>query len=254
MITLTNKYPSLRDKKVFITGGGSGIGEHIVQEFCRQGAQVTFIDIDKASSQKLVERLEEETDSRPHFIFCDVRNIASLHAAMASAMEVMGGMTTLINNASRDDRHAISEVTPEYWDECLNINLRPHFFSIQKAVQQMQEGDSIINMGSIGWMRGRPDIAGYTTSKGGISAMTRTMAREVGSKGIRVNSVVPGAVVTERQKQLWLSPEEDQKFLDLQALKFRIQPDDVVAMVMFLASDDSRACTGQNFIVDAGIV
>ena len=136
----------------------------------------------------------------------------------------------------------------------LNINLRPHFFSTQKAVEQMQEGGSIINMGSIGWMRGRPDIAGYTTSKGAISALTRTMARELGPQGIRVNSVVPGAIVTERQKKMWLSPEVDQQFLDLQSLKFRIQPDDVVAMVTFLASDDSRACTGQNFIVDAGVV
>ena len=254
MATLTNKYPSLQDKKVFITGGGSGIGEHIVKELCRQGAQVTFVDIDEESSQKLIERLRKETDNQPRFISCDVRSIASLREAMEAAKESMTGLTTLINNASRDDRHAISEVTPEYWDECLNINLRPHFFSMQKAAERMQEGGSIINMGSIGWMRGRPDIAGYTTSKGAISALTRTMAREVGPRGIRVNSVVPGAIVTERQKQLWLSPEVNQEFLDMQSLKFRIQPDDVVAMVMFLASDDSRACTGQNFIVDAGVV
>ena len=254
MTTLTNKYPSLQNKKVFITGGGSGIGEHIVGEFCRQGARVTFIDIDEEPSQKLVERLAKEAGNQPRFIFCDVRNIASLREAMEAAKESMGALTTLINNASRDDRHAISEVTPEYWDECLNINLRPHFFSIQKAAEQMQEGGSIINMGSIGWMRGRPDIAAYTTSKGAISALTRTMAREVGPQGIRVNSVVPGAIVTERQKKLWLSSEVDQQFLDLQSLKFRIQPDDVVAMVMFLASDDSRACTGQNFIVDGGVV
>ncbi len=254
MAILTNKYPSLQDKKVFITGGGSGIGEYIVQQFCRQGARVTFIDIDRESSLKLVERLEKETGNQPRFIYCDVKDIASLHEAMEAAKESMGALTTLINNAACDERHAISEVTPEYWDECLNINLRPHFFSIQKAAEQMQEGGSIINMGSIGWMRGRPDIAAYTTSKGAISALTRTMAREIGPQGIRVNSVVPGAIVTERQKSLWLSPEVDQQFLDLQALKFRIQPDDVVAMVMFLASDDSRACTGQNFIVDAGVV
>lgn len=254
MTTLTNKYPSLQGKNVFVTGGGTGIGEHIVQEFCRQGSQVAFVDIDEEPSQKLVERLGKETGNEPSFIFCDVRDIACLQEAMEATKESLGALTTLVNNAARDDRHSISEVTPEYWDECLDINLRPHFFSMQNAAQQMQEGGSIINMGSIGWIRGRPDLAGYTTSKGAISALTRTMARELGPQGIRVNSVVPGAVVTPRQKKMWLSAEVDQQFLNLQSLKFRIQPDDVVAMVMFLASDDSRACTGQNFIVDAGVV
>jgi NAD(P)-dependent dehydrogenase (short-subunit alcohol dehydrogenase family) len=166
----------------------------------------------------------------------------------------MGGLTTLINNAGKDDRHAIEDVTPEYWDNCMNINLRPHFFTMQKAAELMTGGGSVINLGSISWMRGRPGIAGYSCAMGAISALTRTMARELGPRGIRVNSVVPGAVVTERQIKLWLTPELDQQFLDMQALKFRIQPDDIVAMALFLASDDSRACTGQNFIVDAGIV
>lgn len=252
--TLTNQYPSLQGKSVFITGGGTGIGAHIVREFCRQGSQVTFVDIDQAASEKLVMELGREVGREPLFICCDVRDIAGLQESMERARESIGALTTLVNNAARDDRHSILEVTPEYWDECLDINLRPHFFSIQNAAGQMREGGSIINMGSIGWMRGRPDIAVYTTSKGAISALTRTMARELGPQGIRVNSVVPGAVITPRQQKMWLSPEAAQEFLSLQSLKFHILPDDVVAMVMFLASDDSRACTGQNFIVDAGVV
>ena len=254
MHTLSNLYPSLSNKNVFITGGGSGIGEIIVQEFCRQGARVTFIDIDVEASARLVKRLAVEQENPPSFIPCDVTDIEQLQVAMDQACEQCGGLDTLVNNAASDERHAIADVTPEYWDHCLNINLRPHFFSMQKAAQKMVAGGSIVNMGSIGWMRGRPDIAGYTTAKGAISALTKTMARELGTQDIRVNSVVPGAIVTERQKALWLSPELDQQFLDLQSLKFRIQPNDVVAMVLFLASDDSRACTGQNFIVDAGVV
>jgi NAD(P)-dependent dehydrogenase (short-subunit alcohol dehydrogenase family) len=254
MTQLSNQYPSLRTKQVFITGGGSGIGEHFVREFCRQGAQVAFVDINRATSEQLVKSVAEETGTAPFFEHCDVADIAALQRCLESATTAMGGLTTLINNAGKDDRHAIEDVTPEYWDNCMNINLRPHFFTMQKAAELMAGSGSVINMGSISWMRGRPGIAGYTCAKGAISALTRTMARELGPRGIRVNSLVPGAVVTERQQKLWLTQELDQQFIDIQALKFRIQPDDIVAMALFLASDDSRACAGQNFIVDAGIV
>lgn len=251
---LTNQYPSLQQKKVFVTGGGSGIGACIVEEFCLQGAMVAFVDIDETVSRQLVDKLSQCYGNAPLFYVCDVRDVEALQHCMQQAADAMGGLTTLINNAARDDRHEVDELTVEGWDECMNINLRPHFFASQQAARLMTEQSVIINMGSIGWMRGRPGICGYTTAKGAINALTRTMARELGPKGIRVNSVVPGAVVTERQKKLWLTPELDQSFLDLQSLKFRIVPDDIVAMVLFLSSDDSRACAGQNFIVDAGIV
>lgn len=254
MTQLSNQYPSLKDKKVFITGGASGIGEHIVREFCRQGAKVAFIDIDIEAGEMLVKSINNETGNEPLFFDCDVRDVKQLQQSIADAAKALNGLTTLINNAGKDDRHDIQDLTEEMWGNCMDINLRPHFFTMQKSAELMTKGGSVINMGSIGWMRGRTGIAAYTCAKGAISALTRTMARELGTKGIRVNSVVPGAVVTERQKALWLTPEQNDIYLDIQSLKFRIQPDDAVAMILFLASDDSRACTGQNFIVDAGIV
>ncbi len=254
MTQLSNQYPSLKEKKVFITGGASGIGEHIVREFCRQGAMVAFIDIDIEAGEKLVKSISKETGKQPLFYVCDVRHVEQLQESIAGAAEAMNGLTTLINNAGKDDRHDMQNLTEEMWGNCMDINLRPHFFTMQKSAELMTNGGAVINMGSIGWMRGRTGIAAYTCAKGAISALTRTMARELGTKGIRVNSVVPGAVVTERQKALWLTPEQNDIYLDIQSLKFRVQPDDAVAMILFLASDDSRACTGQNFIVDAGIV
>lgn len=255
MSQLTNQYPSLRGKGVFITGGGSGIGEFLVRGFLAQGAKVAFIDIDEAASQSLLTQLAEEYAECCWYRQIDVRDIDALQQAMADATAHFGRLDVLVNNAGKDDRHAIEEVTPDYWDNCMNINLRPHFFAMQAAAKLMtDQGGSVINMGSISWMRGRPGMVGYTSAKGAIHALTRTMARELGGRNIRVNSVVPGAVVTERQKKLWLTPELDQQFIDLQSMKFRVQPDDIVAMTLFLASDDSRACAGQNFVVDCGLI
>ncbi|GAB3487733.1 SDR family oxidoreductase [Marinomonas epiphytica] len=220
----------------------------------KQGARVAYIDIDEPTSLTLNTKLEDEFQTSPWFKQVDVRDIDALQTAIAEAAQALNGLDILVNNAGKDDRHDMEEVTQEYWDNCLNINLRPHFFAIQEATKWMQEGASVINMGSIGWMRGRHEMVGYTTSKGAIHTLTKTMARDLGPRGIRVNSVVPGAIVTERQKALWLTPEIDQQFIDLQSLKFRIQPEEVAAMTLFLASDDSRACAGQNFIVDGGIV
>ena len=254
MPALSNVYPSLKDKVVFITGGGSGIGECLVENFIKQGAKVAYIDIDESVSLALNKRLQDTYQATPWFKQVDVRDIAELQTAIDEAAEQLGGLDVLVNNAGKDDRHNMEDVTPEYWDNCLNINLRPHFFAMQAAVKWMKEGASVINMGSISWMRGRHEMVGYTTSKGAIHTLTKTMARDLGPRGIRVNSVVPGAIVTERQKALWLTPEIDQQFIDLQSLKFRIQPEEVAAMTLFLASNDSRACAGQNFIVDGGIV
>lgn len=255
-MALTNLYPSLAGKAVYVTGGGSGIGAHIVEHFLRQKARVVFIDVDEAASRKLIGRCRGEKLGEPVFQRCDVRDVPALQASLRQAAEALGRLDVLVNNAARDDRHAYDTVTVEIWDNTLNVNLRPHFFTMQAAAPFMerQGGGSIVNLGSVSWMQSLPGLAGYTTAKGGISALTRCMAKELGGMGIRVNSVVPGAVVTPRQQALWLNPAKEQEFIDLQSLKFRIQPDDVVAMVLFLASDDSRACTGQDYLVDAGIV
>lgn len=258
MMTLSNHYPSLANKTVVVTGGGSGIGGCSVEHFYAQGAHVYFCDIDGETSKALVENL---TATCPYhkggsvqFTRVDVRDINALKQFIHAVGQQRGTIDVLVNNVAQDDRHTLADMSPEYWDERLHINLRPHVFAIQTAVEYMKNGGSIINMGSVSWMRRAAGFVGYSTAKGAINAMTRTVAQELGTKHIRVNCVVPGAVVTERQKTLWLTPQLEQSFLDNQALKFRIYPKDVVAMILFLAADDSRAMTGQNFIVDAGIV
>lgn len=252
---LSNRYPSLSGRTVFVTGGGSGIGADIVRGLADQGSRIGFIDIDAAASIKLCDEIETAVRLHPWFKRVDVRDIAALSAAMIEAAAYhKAPLHGLVNNAARDDRHSFRELTPEAFNEHLNVNLRPHFFAMQKAADLMTDGGSVINMGSVSWMRRRPGFVGYTTAKGAIHAMTRTMAQELGPLGIRVNSVVPGAVVTERQKHLWLDRALEQSFIDEQALKFRLQPDDIVAMTLFLLSEDARACSGQNFIVDGGIV
>lgn len=246
-------YASLKGRGVFITGGGSGIGAALVRHFCAQEARVAFADVAEGPSQALVKEIKQ---SPPYFLPCDLRDITALRTALAEAQKFIGPIRVLINNAARDDRHKMEDVTSEYWDECLAVNLKPHFFAAQAVVSGMAAagGGSIINLGSISWIRGRPGMVGYTTSKAAINGLTRTLARELGGQNIRVNAIVPGAVVTERQKKLWLNPDEEKKFLELQSLKFMLQPDDVARMALFLAADDSRGCTGQNFIVDAGLV
>lgn len=253
-MTLTNHYPSLSGKAVFITGGGSGIGGEITRHFALQGAKVAFVDIDDGASQTLCDGIERAGRTRPWYRHTDIRDIEALGTAIADAAQAQGGLHVLINNAARDDRHDFAEVTPDYWDECMAINLRPQFFATQKAASLMGDGACVITMGSVSWMRRRTGFVAYTTAKGAINALTRTLAHELGPKGIRVNCVVPGAIVTDRQKALWLDPVLEQGFVDEQALKFRLTPNEVVAMVLFLASDDSRGCAGQNFIVDGGIV
>ncbi len=249
----TALYPSLKGRGVFITGGGSGIGAELVRQFCAQGAQVAFVDIAEGPSQVLVQEIKQ---SAPHFFSCDIRDVTALQATIATAQKIIGSIQVLINNAARDDRHKMEDVTPEYWDECLALNLKHHFFAAQAVAPGMAAagGGSIINLGSISWIRGRPGMVGYTTAKAAINGLTRTLARELGGQNIRVNAIVPGAIVTERQKKLWLNPDEEKKFLELQSLKFMLQPDDVARMALFLAADDSRGCTGQNFIVDGGLV
>ena len=247
----TARYPSLENRLVFISGGGSGIGAAMVRHFAGQGARVAFVDLAVEPSEALARELGPQVK----FIACDVRDVAALAAAIGAAQVAFGPVSVLINNAARDDRHRIEDVTPAYWDENMAVNLRHHCFAVQAVAPVMAAngGGSIINMGSISWMRAQPGMVAYTTAKAAINGMTRTLARELGPQGIRVNSIVPGAIRTERQTALWTPPDREAKIIELQALKFRLVEDDVARVALFLAADDSRACTGQNFLVDAGI-
>ncbi len=249
-------YPSLWNRTVFISGGSSGIGAELVRAFAAQGSRVAFCGTKPDGGDALIAALRAAGAAELMYEACDVRDIPALQAMLGRVAERWGAIQVLVNNAGRDDRHALDELTPEYWDNCLAINLRHQVFATQTVARQLQVAGlagSIINMGSISWMRGRPNLIGYTTSKAAISGMTRSLARELGGAGIRVNALVPGAIVTDRQTQLWRNPEEDQKFIDLQCLKFRLDSTHVARSTLFLASDDSDGITGQNLIVDAGL-
>jgi D-xylose 1-dehydrogenase len=252
MGVLSASYPSLKNKRVFITGGASGIGATLVTHFIKQGARVAFVDIDVAAANFLVQTLNAGENLR--FSHCDIREISSLKEQICAAGIAWGGLDVLINNAANDVRHDYKEVTPEYWDNNHAINLRPQFFGMQAAAPYMSAGASIITMSSVSFMRRRTGFVGYTTAKAGIIGLTRTMAQELGPQGIRVNCVVPGAIKTEKQMAQVVTPALEQSFIDNQALKFRLDADDVAAMVLFLASDDARGCSGQAFLVDGGIV
>ena len=239
-----------KDRSVVITGGASGIGEEMVKAFVAQGARVSFIDIDDGQ-----QGLHWRVTTGAAFHACDVTDIPALRAVLATIESDRGGVDVLVNNAGKDDRHDMAEVEPDYWRRALALNLDHQFFATQAVVKGMaaRGAGSVIMLGSISWMRGRPGMVGYTTAKAAINGMTRTLARELGPSGIRVNCIVPGAILTERQQKLWLTPELNQQFLDLQALKFRLDASHVARMALFLGSDESGGCTGANFIVDAGL-
>ena len=248
-------YPSLRDKVVFVSGGGSGIGASVVEGFVRQGAKVGFVDIDEAHSVQLLHKLKG-SGPVPHFIPCDVRDIAQLRAAIDAVQSAFGDVGILVNNAARDDRHPLQSVTVEYWDERLAVNLRHHFFAAQAVVDQMKRlgGGSIISFGSISWMTATGGMPAYTASKAAIHGLTRGLARDLGPFNIRANTVSPGWVMTERQKKLWVTPEGEAEIDARQCLKGHLQPEDLANMVLFLASDEARMITSQNFVVDGGWV
>jgi NAD(P)-dependent dehydrogenase (short-subunit alcohol dehydrogenase family) len=245
----TVRYASLENRHVLITGGASGIGEEMVKAFRSQGARVSFLDIDATAGAATAEA------SGANFKPCDVTDIAALRETIAAFEAEQGAVDVLLNNAGKDDRHAMAEVEPDYWHRALALNLDHQFFATQAVTEAMAEkgGGSIIMLGSISWMRGRPGMVGYTTAKAAINGMTKTLARELGPSGIRVNCIVPGAIVTERQLALWTSPEQNQQFIDLQALKFRLDASHVARLALFLGSDESAGCTGANFVVDAGL-
>jgi NAD(P)-dependent dehydrogenase (short-subunit alcohol dehydrogenase family) len=248
-------YPSLKDRAVLISGGGTGIGAVMVEHFAEQGARVAFFDIQDAPAEALAARIAAAGHSKPHYRRCDVRDIPDLRLAVAEAAKAVGPIRVLVNNASRDDRHDFATVEPDYFDDMLAVNMRHHVFAAQAVAPMMKAagGGSIINFGSCSWIRRRTGMVGYTTAKAAINGLTRTLARELGPDNIRVNSLLPGAILTERQAKLWRTPEEDRMFLEVQALKQLLEPPEVARMALFLAADDSSACTGHNFFVDGGL-
>ncbi|MGJ5130080.1 SDR family NAD(P)-dependent oxidoreductase [Bradyrhizobium oligotrophicum] len=245
-------YPSLKDRAVLVTGGGSGIGEAIVRNFVGQGARVGFIDIDLEASRQLLASLPAE--AKVHFEHADLRDIGALRAAVAGARAALGPITILVNNAARDDRHAIEDVTPDYWDERIAVNLKHQFFAAQAVAPDMIQagGGAIVNLGSVSWVLGQGNMPCYTTAKSAIQGLTRALARDLGPNNVRVNSILPGWIMTERQQRLWLTPEGEAELMRRQCLKRKLVPDDIARVVLFFAADDSGACTNQNYIVDGG--
>lgn len=245
-------YPSLRGKTVFVTGGAAGIGERITRAFAEQGARVGMVDLNGAGGQALIDGLEGDH----HFVQCDLRDIDALRAAFDELADRLGPAQVLVNNAAHDDRHDWRDVTPEYWDERMQTNIRHMFFAIQSVAPAMISagGGSIINLGSNSWWECGGGFPAYTTAKAAVHGLTRTMARDLGDHRIRVNTVVPGWIMTERQKELWVTPEALAKQIDRQCLPDAIDPIYVARMVLFLASDDSAMCSAGNFMVEGGSI
>jgi galactose dehydrogenase len=249
-------FPDLRDRSVLITGGGTGIGARLTEGFVRQGAKVAFIDIAADDSRALCDRLDEATGSRPLFLHADLREIDALRAAVAAAVDAHGPVTVLVNNAARDDRHRIEDVTVEYWDNNQAINIRPQFFAVQAVLPGMKAagGGAIVNFTSTSFMINNGEMPAYTTAKSGVIGLTKGLAGALGRFNIRVNAIAPGWVMTERQKAKWVTEEGLAATLDRQCLKEPIMPDDMVGPCLFLASDASRMVTSQVLIADGGFL
>jgi NAD(P)-dependent dehydrogenase (short-subunit alcohol dehydrogenase family) len=247
-------YPSLRDRVVFVTGGASGIGAAEVSSFARQGARVAFVDIASEPAAALCASLHAAGHPEPYFQHCDLTDIAALQAAIAAVGAKLGPITVLVNNAANDQRHAWQDVTPAFWDERMATNLRHQFFAIQAVAPMMKAagGGSIVNFGSISWHTNHGGMPAYTTAKAAVEGLTKGMARDLGPDCIRVNTVIPGWIMTQRQIDLWLTPEAEKDLMRAQCLKEKVYPDDVANLVLWLASDDSRMCTSQLWVVDGG--
>jgi NAD(P)-dependent dehydrogenase (short-subunit alcohol dehydrogenase family) len=246
-------YPSLRDKRVLVTGGATGIGAGLVEAFVRQGSRVAFVDIHDEAAATLVAELSPGAVTPPHYHRLDLTDMAALERGVAEIEAALGGFDVLINNAGYDDRHAIADITPEYWDERLAVNLKHQFFVAKAVIPAMKRagGGAILNLGSISWHLALNDLIVYQTAKAAIEGLTRSLARDLGRDNIRVNTIVPGNVQTPRQLQ-WYTPEGEAKIVAAQCLDGRIQPSDVAAFALFLASDDARMCTGHDYFIDAG--
>jgi len=249
-------YSSLKGKVVLVTGGASGIGEAIVEALVLQGSRVLFIDIQDDAANSLVQRLQQPSCVPPEYFHCDLMNTSELQSVIERILSAHPAIDVLVNNAGNDKRHKIEEVTSEFWDWCMQTNLKHQFFMAQAVLPGMRrvKRGSIINMSSIGWVIPSTGIPVYVTAKAAIVGMTRALAHEVGTDGVRVNCVMPGAIATEKQRQLWFTEEYRKEILSRQAIKRDIQPEEVAKLVLFLASDESLAITNQSFVIDAGWV
>lgn len=247
-------YPDLNGKSVFITGGGSGIGASLTEGLLRQGAKVAFCQRSDASA--FCDAMQAATGNRPLFLPCDITDITALRGVIAQAEAAHGPITVLVNNAANDQRHDSLAVDEAFWDWSQAINLKAYFFAAQAVIPSMQAagGGSIINFSSISYMMGNAGYVAYTTANSGINGMTRTLAREFGPDRIRVNALAPGWVLTQKQKDLWVTPEGLQAHLDRQCLKDPLAPEDIVGGMLFLASDASKMMTGQALVIDGGVV
>lgn len=250
------RFPSLRDKVVFITGGASGIGRSIVEHFHDQGSKVAFVDINSQAGEMLVKELSARAGHAPYFEVCDLRDVQQLEAVVARIGSTVGPITALINNAGNDERHTLDQVTSDYFDERIGVNLKHQLFAAKFVRPQMRDagGGSIINFSSITWTVADGDCVCYVTSKAAVVGLTRALSTELGGENIRVNTIVPGWVMTDRQVTLWLDEKGEQQIAERQALKSRLHSPDIARMALWLAADDSKMCSKQSFVVDGGWV
>jgi NAD(P)-dependent dehydrogenase (short-subunit alcohol dehydrogenase family) len=248
------RYPSLLGRAVLVTGGATGIGATLVEQFAAQGARVGFIDIDMAAGKILADRLAAEVEVAPLFVAADLTDIDALNAAVAQLRPLLGPITVLMNNAANDRRHKIEDTTPESWDAGLAVNLKHQFFAAKAVLPDMQAagGGSIVNFGSISWMLKQGGMPAYTTSKAAIQGLTRSLARDFGPYNIRVNTLAPGWVMTEKQLRLWVDDASREEIARGQCINRPLQAMHIASMALFLAADDSAMCTAQDFIVDGG--
>lgn len=248
-------YPSLKDRVVLVTGGGSGIGAEIVRHFAAQSSRIGFLDIADEPSERLVAELTA-AGATVHFEKTDLTDIAAMETAIGRVREALGPITVLVNNAAHDERHAFLDITPDYFDQRIAVNIKHQFFAAKAVIPDMQKAGngSIINMGSVSWMIGQGGMACYTAAKSAVLGLTRSLARDFGPDNIRVNSIAPGWILTERQIALWLDEEGEKELMTRQCLKRKLYPDDIARVVLFFASDEASACTNQSYIVDGGWV
>jgi len=249
------KYLDLKNKRVFISGGGSGIGATIVEHFCEQNSEVYFIDINIKVSKKLIKNIKKKKLRTPNFIECNILDVKKLQNIIKEIINKKGPIHCLINSAANDDRHTTEQVDEKYWENRMGINLKHYFFAAQAVVKGMKKikTGSIVNLSSVSWVLGEGDKVVYETAKSAVVGLTRSFAQEFGKYNIRTNSVIPGSIATERQIKYWLTPKYKKLILDSQALKRQLKPDDVAQLVLFLSSEQSSGCTKQSFIVDGGI-
>jgi NAD(P)-dependent dehydrogenase (short-subunit alcohol dehydrogenase family) len=241
-------YPSLKGRTVFVSGGGSGIGASIVEHFAAQGAKVGFVDINEPASKEIASK------TGALFLKCDIKDVKAYQAALAEVAGKLGIITALVNNAAHDERHKLEDVTPEFWDDRIAVNLRHAYFAIQSVVPGMKQagGGSIVNFSSVSYHTMTANLSVYQAAKAATIGMTRGLARDLGMFKIRLNAITPGWIMTQRQIDKWLTPEAEADLMKAQVLKEKVYPADIARMVLFLASDDSRLISAQNFVVDGG--